>query len=103
MHSGTGFLPCGREHRVSCVQVLWDYQQFLHYVQNYLKSLPNYSVSEQLIEQGSATVERSCSSLLEALFLFPGCCPAREGRLGLGQVSSPEAFEMVMSWRFYCW
>lgn len=96
MHSGTGFLHCGRDHRVSWVQVLWNYQ-FLHDVQNYLKILPSYSVSEQLIERGCAAVERSCSSLVEAVYsLLP--CQGGEFGFGASQLSEViEAFGVMVS------
>lgn len=94
MLSGTGFLHCGKDQRVSCVQVL---QQFLHYVQNYLKRLPSYSVAEQLIKKGCAAVERSCSSMMEAVYsLLP--CQGSEFGCGVSQLSEViEAFGMMMS------
>lgn len=97
VRSGTGFLHCGRDHRVSCVQVLWDYQQFLYYVQNYLKRLPSFSVSEQLIEKSCAAVERSCSSLIGAVYsLLP--CQGSEFGFGASHLSEViEAFGMMMS------
>lgn len=79
------------------MQVLWDYQQFLHDVQNYLKILPTYFVSEQLTERGCAAVGKSCSSLMEAVYSLLSCQGGEFG-FGASQLSEVmEAFGMMMS------